>query len=87
MRTNLPPGIDANDIPGNRSSDEEWERIHEWIDDVASARKLEPCQVKLAVEMGLAALEKASPHLSELAKLNDDLAWGYLKRVQPPESQ
>jgi hypothetical protein len=87
MRTNFPAGIKDSDIPGNRSKDEEWERVHEWIDELASARRLEPHQVKLAVEMGLAAMEKVAPQLSELAKLSDDLAWGYLKREQPPESQ
>ena len=33
--SNLPPGVTDNMIPGNRPEDIEWEKFHEWIDEIA----------------------------------------------------
>ncbi len=84
MESNLPPGVSEGRIPGNDSECQDWESLHDWIDVTAQKRRLEACEVKLALEMGLAALEKVNPKLAELNSLQDDLAWGRLQRVEPP---
>jgi hypothetical protein len=87
MKSNLPPGVSEGQIPGNGSECEDWESLHEWIDLIAEKHGLEASQVKLALEMGIAALEKVNPKLAELNSLRDDLAWGYLQRVEQPNPE
>lgn len=84
MASNLPPGVSESRIPGNGPKCEDWESVHDWIDSVARKQGLEAWQVKLALEMGLAALEKVNPNLAELSSFRDDLAWGRLQRTKPP---
>lgn len=86
MASSFPPGITDSRIPGNRAEDVEWEILHERIDHIASERRLNASQVWLALEMGLAALEKVAPELAEFSSMKDDLAWGYLRRVEPPQT-
>lgn len=87
MSNNLPPGVSESRIPGNGSECENWENLHDWIDSLAQKLGLEACQVKLAMEMGIAALEKVNPQLAELNALRDDLAWGRLQRAEPPNPE
>ena len=54
MPSNLPPGVTTNMIPGCRPEDEEWDRLHEKIDDLCaehgiSAAALETILLKFVV--------------------------------------
>jgi hypothetical protein len=84
MKSNLPPGVSEGQISGNDSECQDWESLHDWLDGTAQKRGLEAYEVKLALEMGLAAFEKVNPKLVELNSLQDDLAWGRLQRIEPP---
>ena len=33
--SNLPPGVTEDMLPGNRPEDIDWDKFHEWIDDIA----------------------------------------------------
>lgn len=56
MSSNLPPGCSSGDIPGNRSEDVAWDKLHEYIDIVGGERGLEARDMRLALDIGLASL-------------------------------
>lgn len=81
MPLNLPIGARISD----GTEDAEWEAFHDWIDTIASERRLRPNEARLAFEMGVAAMERVKPQLMGAMRHVDDMAWGYLKRVEPAE--
>lgn len=55
MPSNLPPGVRATDIPGNRPEDSKREQCEEWVLDALA--HLTEDEVRRAVLMGIAALK------------------------------
>jgi hypothetical protein len=53
--SNLPPGVSAADIPGNRPEDEGWEKFHDVVDVAAKKYDLSDVDAFVAWEMGLSA--------------------------------
>lgn len=47
MPSNLPPGVNAGMIPGNRPEDDEWDKLFDWL----TATGLEPIQIRYAVNL------------------------------------
>lgn len=56
---NLPPGVNENDIPGNRPEDDAWEKLHEEIDDDSNEYGLADMEAWTAWKLGLAAYLKS----------------------------
>ena len=81
MPLNLPPGARISD----GTEDAEWETFHDWIDTIAAERRLCPHEAKLAFDMGMAAMERVKPQVMSAMRNVDDVAWGYVKRVEPAE--
>jgi len=57
MSSNLPPGCNESDLPGNRPEDNdvEWERFHDYIDEICTVRNLTPEDARMIWDMGEAA--------------------------------
>lgn len=51
--TNLPPGVSANDIPGNTPEEEAWEKVHFDIDTDCEEQGLDDMDAAVAWRMGL----------------------------------
>jgi len=48
MKSDLPPGVSASDIPGNTKQDEEWEGLYDFL----CSTGLEPWEIRCYVDMG-----------------------------------
>jgi len=57
MRSNLPPGVTEDMIPGNRPEDGEWEEFHEWLEDLFIASKISPAEARVAVSQAHAQIQ------------------------------
>lgn len=51
MSSNLPPGVNPADIPGNGPEDEEWDRLYDWL----AGTGLTPHEIREAVRVASAA--------------------------------
>jgi len=59
VKSNLPPGVTENMIPGNRVEDMEWERFWDNVDNDCSDMELAPAEAQAIWILGLVAYRNA----------------------------
>ena len=85
MSSNLPPGVRDCDLPGNRPEDEAWERVHEYLDAIATDFALTPDEAHDLITMGMGALKCCRQRLEDWKIMCQDIALGHLKRIEPDD--
>jgi hypothetical protein len=85
MSSNLPPGVTESMIPGNRPEDTAWDNTIDAITDLSAEYGYTAKETLLAFKIGASALTHTKAKLRELEYLQEEIALGFLKRVEPEE--
>lgn len=66
MSSNLPPGVNANMLPGNTPGDAEWEQFEEWA--LEQLMTLDIDTARRAVAIGIAGAQAEQSLINKMLK-------------------